>query len=83
MRLAVVRSIPATHPRRADELRGLTSTRLLEPPDFLALNHWHSTTANLLGAYIVFGIVLGANYRPWNHRQHSQPRPDRLGLDRA
>lgn len=54
--------LPGLHPRMADEQRGPTVTRQLEPPGFLALNYGMRTPLFLLLAHAIFGAILGAFY---------------------
>jgi uncharacterized membrane protein YagU involved in acid resistance len=56
--------LPALHPRMASETRGPTVVRQLEPPGFFALHYGTRTPISVVVAHVVFGIVLGAFYRP-------------------
>lgn len=56
--------LPSVHPSMASEHRGPEPTRALEPPGFLALNYGRSTPVITVAAHVVYGIVLGALYRP-------------------
>jgi hypothetical protein len=58
-----MQALPGLHPRMADEQRGPTVTKQLEPPGFLALNYGLRTPIFVLAAHVVFGAVLGAFYR--------------------
>lgn len=51
--------MPAIHPRMADEQRGPTITKRLEPPGFLALHYGYRTPISTLIAHLVFGALLG------------------------
>ncbi|HEY0839590.1 MAG TPA: hypothetical protein VGD74_05345 [Vulgatibacter sp.] len=51
--------LPAIHPRMADEQRGPTITRRLEPPGFLALHYGYQTPLSTMVAHLVFGAILG------------------------
>ena len=52
--------IPDIHPRMASERYGPTSSRLLEPPGFLALNYGPRTPITMLASHVVFGVVIGS-----------------------
>jgi len=58
-----VRLVPGIHPRMADELRGPTPTRELEPPGFLALHYGRRTPVSVVVAHLLYGAILGAFYR--------------------
>jgi hypothetical protein len=51
--------LPALHPRMANEQRGPTPTRQLEPPGFLALNYGYRTPLSVVLAHVLYGAVLG------------------------
>ena len=51
--------LPSIHPRMASERRGLTPTRLLEPPGFLALHYGAGTPLVTLFAHVLYGAALG------------------------
>jgi hypothetical protein len=55
--------LPAVHPRMANEQRGPTPTRQLEPPGFLALHYGHGTPISIVLAHLLYGAILGAFYR--------------------
>ena len=55
---------PALHPRMASETHGPTVVRMLEPPGFLARHYGVRTPILVVVAHIVFGVLLGALYRP-------------------
>lgn len=59
-----MRILPGIHPRMANERHGPTVARALEPPGFLALHYGARTPISVLVAHIVFGMILGAFYRP-------------------
>ena len=52
--------LPAVHPRMANEQRGPTVVRQLEPPGFLALHYGTGTPVAVLVAHVAFGTILGA-----------------------
>ncbi len=56
--------LPGLHPRMASEQRGPTPTRQLEPPGVLALNYGKRTPISVVLAHLVYGVILGAFYRP-------------------
>ena len=56
--------LPGMHPRMASERRGPTVVRQLEPPGFCALHYGYQTPISIVIAHVVFGVVLGAFYRP-------------------
>ena len=62
--VAVLPALPGMHPRMASEQGGPTVVRLLAPPGFLALHYGRRTPISVVIAHVVFGIVLGAFYRP-------------------
>ena len=62
--VAAMPTLPALHPRMASETQGPTVTRQLEPPGFLALHYGRRTPISVLIAHVLFGIILGAFYRP-------------------
>ena len=62
--VALMPALPGMHPRMASERRGPTVVQQLEPPGFLALHYGRRTPISVLLAHIVFGIILGAFYRP-------------------
>jgi hypothetical protein len=51
-------ALPAFHPRVARPQAGPTAERRLEPPGFMARNYGWSTGAVLVGAHVVFGVLL-------------------------
>lgn len=53
-------SMPALHPRMANEQQGPTVTRRLEPPGFLGLHYGYQTPLSIFVAHMVFGLLLGA-----------------------
>jgi uncharacterized membrane protein YagU involved in acid resistance len=55
-------TLPAMHPRMANEQRGPTVVRQLEPPGFMALHYGLRTPLAVLVAHLVFGAILGAFY---------------------
>ena len=55
-------TLPAMHPRMANEQRGPTVVRQLEPPGFMALHYGLRTPLAVLIAHLVFGAILGAFY---------------------
>jgi len=57
-------ALPALHPRMASETAGPTVVRQLEPPGFFALHYGRQTPLSVLAAHVVFGVMLGALYRP-------------------
>jgi len=57
-------ALPALHPRMASETQGPTVVRQLEPPGFLALHYGTRTPLVAAIAHVVFGVILGACYRP-------------------
>ena len=59
-----MRILPGLHPRMASEQHGPTVARQLEPPGFLALHYGVGTPLAVLIAHVVFGMILGAFYRP-------------------
>src|SRR5919201_905672 len=54
--------VPALHPRMANEQRGPTVVRQLEPPGFLGLHYGWQTPISVLVAHALFGAILGAFY---------------------
>jgi hypothetical protein len=48
----------------ASEHRGPEPTRGLEPPGFMALNYGRQTPVISLVAHVLYGVILGAFYRP-------------------
>lgn len=50
---------PTVHPRMANEQRGPTITRRLEPPGFLGLHYGYQTPVSVLLSHLVYGIILG------------------------
>jgi hypothetical protein len=54
--------LPALHPRMANEQRGPTVVKQLEPPGFLGLHYGTRTPISILVAHAVFGAILGAFY---------------------
>jgi uncharacterized membrane protein YagU involved in acid resistance len=55
--------LPTLHPRMANEQRGPTPTRQLEPPGFLGLHYGARTPLSVVLAHLVYGAILGALYR--------------------
>ena len=51
--------LPFVHPRMASEYHGATTTRLLEPPGFLAMNYGYQTPLVTLIGQMVYGATLG------------------------
>jgi hypothetical protein len=62
--LVAMPMLPGLHPRMANEQRGPTPTRQLEPPGFLALNYGRRTPLSVVVAHLLYGSILGAFYRP-------------------
>jgi uncharacterized membrane protein YagU involved in acid resistance len=62
--IAFIPALPGMHPRMASETTGPTTTRLLEPPGFMALHYGRQTPLMTLLAHLAFGVILGALYRP-------------------
>ena len=54
--------LPALHPRMANEQRGPTVVRQLEPPGFLGLHYGVRTPLSVFLAHAIFGAILGAFY---------------------
>lgn len=54
--------MPALHPRMANEQRGPTVVRQLEPPGFLGLHYGVRTPVSVILAHAIFGAVLGLFY---------------------
>ncbi|SRR5579871_4437715 len=61
--VAAMPVLPALHPRMADEQRGPTPTRQLEPPGFLARNYGYRTPISVVLAHVLYGGVLGLFWR--------------------
>ena len=61
--VAAIPLLPAIHPRMANEQRGPTPTRQLEPPGFLALHYGRRTPISVVLAHLLYGAILGAFYR--------------------
>jgi hypothetical protein len=59
-----MRLLPGLHPRMASEQHGPTVARQLEPPGFFALNYGLRTPISVVLSHVVFGMILGAFYRP-------------------
>jgi uncharacterized membrane protein YagU involved in acid resistance len=57
-----MRFMPGIHPRMASEHHGPTVVRQLEPPGFMALNYGVQTPLSVIGAHVLFGVILGAFY---------------------
>src|ERR1051325_3213391 len=55
-------ALPGIHPRMANEQRGPTVVRQLEPPGFLALHYGVRTPLSVLVAHVIFGAILGGFY---------------------
>lgn len=53
-------AMPALHPRMAREQQGPTELRPLEPPGFLALHYGTGTPLAILGAHVIYGLILGS-----------------------
>ncbi len=51
--------LPAVHPRMGTELTAATSSPLLEPPGFMAMNYGHRTPIVALLAHVVYGAIVG------------------------
>ena len=51
--------LPYIHPRMASEYDGASTTRQLEPPEFMGLNYGHRTPLTTLAGQAVYGAVLG------------------------
>lgn len=60
----VMPALPAIHPRMAREHHGPTAARALEAPGFMALNYGVQTPLTVVVSHLLYGIVLGALYRP-------------------
>jgi hypothetical protein len=60
--VAVMPVLPALHPRMANEQRGPTPTKQLEPPGFLALHYGRRTPVSVVLAHLAYGAILGAFY---------------------
>lgn len=54
--------LPALHSRMANEQRGPTVVRQLEPPGFLGLHYGVRTPLSVFLAHAIFGAILGAFY---------------------
>jgi mitochondrial fission protein ELM1 len=52
--------LPYVHPHMASEHHGVTMSRQLEPPGFLAMNYGYQTPLMTVLAQAVYGGVLGA-----------------------
>jgi uncharacterized membrane protein YagU involved in acid resistance len=61
--MVIIPVMPGFHPRMASEQHGPSTSRMLEPPGFLALNYGLRTPISVLVTHIVFGMVLGSFYR--------------------
>ena len=55
-------ALPALHPRMANEQRGPTVVRQLEPPGFLGLHYGIRTPISVIIAHVIFGAILGGFY---------------------
>jgi hypothetical protein len=55
--------LPTFHPRMANEQRGPTPTRQLEPPGFLALHYGRRTPLSIVLAHVIYGAIIGTFYR--------------------
>lgn len=55
--------LPSLHPRMANEQRGPTVVRQLEPPGFLGLHYGVQTPVSVMTAHLIYGGILGACYR--------------------
>ncbi|WP_200878076.1 hypothetical protein [Bosea sp. LC85] len=51
--------LPYVHPRMASEYHGVTTTRRLEPPGFLAMNYGYQTPVVTVLGQTVYGATLG------------------------
>jgi hypothetical protein len=58
----VLPTLPALHPRVANERYGPTVVRQLEPPGFLGLHYGVRTPISVLAAHTIFGAILGTFY---------------------
>ena len=56
--------LPFIHPRMVSDYAGPQPGRQIEPPGFLGLNFGYGTPLTTLIAHLVYGIVLGAFFRP-------------------
>src|SRR5687768_4647800 len=54
--------LPGMHPRMANEQRGPTVVRQLEPPGFLGLHYGIRTPISVVSAHLAFGAILGSFY---------------------
>jgi uncharacterized membrane protein YagU involved in acid resistance len=57
-------AMPGLHPAMASERRGPTVVRQLEPPGLFGLHYGVQTPVTVVLAHLVFGLILGALYRP-------------------
>jgi uncharacterized membrane protein YagU involved in acid resistance len=57
-------AVPGFHPRMASDAAGPEPTRQLQPPGFMAVNYGRRTAIVTVLAHLIFGILLGALYRP-------------------
>jgi hypothetical protein len=55
----VMPALPGLHPRMAEQHRGPTTPRQLEPPGFLALHYGYQTPLSVFVAHVVYGAILG------------------------
>lgn len=76
--LAAMPMLPAMHPRMASEQQGPTPTRQLEPPGFLGLNYGYRTPLSVVLAHLLYGVMLGAFYRPRSRNRRRVARLLRL-----
>lgn len=53
---------PGFHPLMADERRGPSPTRGLQPPGFLCLNYGWGSAVSTLAAHVAYGVVFGLLY---------------------
>ncbi len=62
--MVVLPVLPGIHPRMASDFAGPVPLKPLEPPGFLSLNYGRRTPLVTLAAHVVYGVILGAFYRP-------------------
>ena len=62
--LVIIPLLPSLHPRMANEQRGPTPTRQLEPPGFLGMHYGQRTPLSIVLAHMVYGTILGTFYHP-------------------
>lgn len=56
--------LPFIHPRMVSDYVGPQPARQIEPPGFLGLNFGYGTPLTVLTAHLIYGLLLGAFYRP-------------------